>query len=777
MKRELEFHAGALPTHVNPDDEAERLPLNYLQMIVRYKWRLLAGFVAGLVIGHLLYLKAGPEYEAVAEILVQRKYTPPLKEEEKLLGAGSLPSEHIKLIMSPMIATEAINQGHLEDLKTFRGEPDLTELVLESLKVKRVAGQDRSHSNVFDIRFTSKISSDSAKVVDSVILAYEEYLKSSSSLHQREVQRLAHAATQAMEAQLEMKNKQYMEFIQSVPEEYRSALGVKAQVTQTQTNVAPQDMIQTLGEEKNKNRIKITDLRSRLHAVERAIASGESRESLEHQVRRFMNAADAGSTESQNKNAEISIYQTQLIPLLLREKQLAREFGRDWPELQSVRRSIQTIVQTYRKLGVQLPEDIGVPTQADNAKTPDVNVVALYLAEVRAQIKELQIKEEELERLISEERNRSSEFANYQTLDQNYRVELAKLQEVWSKQLEREQAVTIEKDSNGYRMTRLSPSKSSLVIKRMMKFYSAGAGICLFLVALTCVLQELADMTIKSVRDVREIMRQPVLGSVREFQVVLDHLGPLSGVPHPALRYWHTPSSVEAENIRTIRASMMVTCEHLGAKVILVSSPEPGDGKTTLAGNLAVAMAQSGKRVLLIDSDLRRPTVHRIFRIAQENGLADALASQFDYHSVIRSTVVDRLSVITAGTPAANPAETLSNPRLHEILESLRDEYDFVFLDAPPLLAVSDPCVVARYTDGVLLVARLNKNTRSALIRVRQLLQDQEISILGSVVNGVPSKGGHEYGYTYYGEYASPKALTSQPEREFVPAGHPTSAV
>lgn len=757
MKQELEFHAGALPGHTNPDDEAERLPLNYLQLIIRYRWRLIAGLIVGLGLGHALYLKAGPEFEAFAEILVQRKYAPPLREEERMLAGGSVPSEHIKLILSPMIASEAVKLGHLEELKSFKGEPDPADGVLDSLKVKRVAGQDRSHSNVFEVRYTCKIPDEASKVLSSVISAYEEFLKVSSNEQSNEVQQLAKGATQAMLDQLNDKNREYRDFIQSVPEEFRSALGIKTQqMAQSTTNVAPQDVIQSLGEERNRNRIKMADLRSRLQSVQRAIAAGDSRQSIETQVRRFLTMADGRSSETQSKSAEVSIYQSQLIGLLIKEKELSREFGRDWPELQAVRRSIETVVQTYRKLGIQLPEGIDAELSSENSAPVDVDVIGLYLADVKQQLVELQIKDEELSRLISEERNKSREFANYQSQDENLRLELNTLQDLWRQQLDREQSVAIEKDTNGYRMTRISPVKNALVLKRLLKFYAAGAALCLFIVALTCVLKELADLTIKTVRDVRDILRQPVLGSICDFIVPVDRAGPTSGIPHPALRYLHAPSSVEAETYRTIRASFLVMTENLGAKTIMVSSPEPGDGKTTSVSNLAVALAQSGKRVLLIDGDLRRPAVHRLFRIPQENGLSEVLTGKIDLQTAIRPTVVDRLSIVTTGKPPANPAEILSLPQLGDILAEAGKNFDIVFLDAPPLLAVSDPCVMARHTDGVLLVVRLKKNTRTALIRVRQLLQDQEITVVGTAINGVPNKGGHEFGYTYYGEYVMP---------------------
>jgi succinoglycan biosynthesis transport protein ExoP len=762
VKKELEFHAGALPAHANPDDEADRLPINYLHLIVRYKWRLLCGLAGGLVLGHFLYLKAGPEFEAHAEILVQRKYSPPIREEEKMLSEGSLPSEHIKLILSPMIASEAVEQGHLDVLPTFQGEPDMSEVILDKLKVKRVAGQDRSHSNVFDIRYTSKRSDDATKVLSAVIVAYEDYLKKNSSEQSREVQLLAKNATKNMLDRLHEKEIEYREFLQGVPEEFRSALGDKASPNQTQTHVAPQDVIQSLGEERNRNRIKVADLRSRQQAVQRAIAAGDSRDVLEHQVRRFLNTTDGRSSDSSNKANELSIYQSQLLPLLLKEKELAREFGRNWPALESVRRSIDTVVQTYRKLGIQLPEGVDANVTGNTVKPVEIDFVALYLAEVKQQLDELQIKDEELGNLIAAERDHSKDFAGYQAKDQHLRVELNKLQDLWSHQVNREGSVAVEKDSNGYRLTRLAPVKHALVVKRMIKFYAGGAAVCLFLVAITGVLQELKDLRLKTVRDVRMTLRQPVLGSVCEFVIPADNAGPASGVPHPALRYLHAPSSVEAENYRTIRTSLLVTAESRGAKVIMVSSAEPGDGKTTLISNLAVALAQSGKRVLLIDADLRRPTLNRMFRIPQGKGLTDVLSGELDLLSAVRPSVVERLSLLTAGTAPANPAEILSSSRLHWVLDEAREEFDFVFLDAPPMLAVSDPCVLARDTDGILIVVRLNKNTRTALARVRELLNDQNIPVLGAVVNGVPLKGGHEYGYTYYGEYLATPAQPTE---------------
>lgn len=761
MKHELEFHADALPSHVNPDEEAERLPINYIVLALRYKWWLLCGLLAGAVLGHLAYLKAGPEYEAVAQILVSRKYTPPVRENERMLHETGKPSEHLALIVSPMIAEKAIEIGKLNELATFVGEPNLVDAVLDGLKVKRVAGQDRSHFNVLEIRYPSRRPADACKVVQAFVAAYGEYLEEQGREHSTEVLALAQKATGDLLAKMHQKESEYRDFLQTVPEEFRSALGAKTQSSQT-TNLAPEDVIHALGDERNKNRIRLAELQSRLKSLQNSLAAGDSRDAIEQEVRRFMNSD--GRTERNAKSTEISIYQSQLMPLLIREQDLARDFGRDHPDLIAVRQSINKIVETFRKLGVQLPEGVDIP--AVERKAP-IDYIAIYIDSLRRQMNELSLKDKELETLIKLEGSRSREFASYRATDQNMRAELTQLRDLWQKRLDREGEVVIEKDTNGYTMKTLAPVKDALVIKRLMKFYAGGAFVGVFLIALACLLRELRDLTLKDTKDVRVTLRQPVLGSVIAFETPVDSPA-RAHQPHPALRYLLASHSIEAENYRGIRTALLVSAQQHAARTILVSSPEPGDGKTTMVCNLAMALAQSGKRVLLVDADLRRPNVHTLFRMSPEIGLTEILAGEIEALNAIRPTIIDGLSVITAGQIPANPAELLSSPRLHRTLRDLRDEYDFVFVDAPPMLAVSDPCILAQHTDGLLIVTRINKNTRSAVLRVRQMIQDQGIRVLGAVANGAVI--GQDRAYTEYGDYLSSSRPSEGANRSMVEA-------
>lgn len=756
MKRELEFHADALPGHTNPDDEADRLPINYVQLAIRHRWWLLGGLLLGSILGHLAYMKAGPEYEAVAQILVSRKYTPPIRESERMLQETGKPSEHIPIIVSPMIVEKAIKIGNLQDLDTFRGAPDLVQEILDGLKVKRIAGQDRSHFNVLEIRFSSVIPAEARSVVQAIIAAYDEYLIEQSREHSSEVLALAQKTTADLLAKIRTKESEYHDFLLTVPEEFRSALGPKTNSTQT-TNIAPEDIIHALGEDRNKNRIRQAELLSRQKSIENAIAAGDSRESIEQEVRRFMSMD--GRNDRNTRSAEISAYQGQLFPLLQREQDLARDFGKDHPELLSVRKSIIRLVETYRRLGVQLPEGVDL---SEWDRRGIIDYVSMYQDSLRRQLDEVDLKERELDAMIKLEGTRAHEFAGYRATDQNLRAELIQLQELWQKRLDREGEVVVEKDSNGYTLKTLAPAKDALVLKRLMKFYAGGAFLGMFLVSMFCLLRELKDLTIKDVRDVRVTLKQPVLGSVIAFPTPVDH----GHQVHPALRYLVASHSLEAENYRSIRTAFLIMAEQQSARSILVSSPEPGDGKTTLVSNLAISLAQSGKKVLLIDADLRRPNVHNLFRVSQDIGLTDVLAGEIETLNAVRPTIIDGLSLMTAGQVPANPAEWLSSPRVAEILKEVRDEFDFVFIDAPPLLAVSDPCILARHADGLLIVARINKNTRAAAIRVREIVEDQGIRVLGVVANGAVIGQGHRD--SYYGNYLPGERTRSESQRELV---------
>ena len=187
--------------------------------------------------------------------------------------------------------------------------------------------------------------------------------------------------------------------------------------------------------------------------------------------------------------------------------------------------------------------------------------------------------------------------------------------------------------------------------------------------------------------------------------------------------------------------------------MIQVTSPNPGDGKTTLASNLAVSIANSGKRVLLLDADFRHPKIHKYFGLDDSVGLSSVISEKDEVSEAIQETAVANLWAMACGPRPQNPADVLTSARLTELIAMLREKYDFIIIDSPPLLAVTDPSVVAPRVDAVALVIRLTKSARHDATQAAEMLSALGAQPLGIVVNGVGRKHGR-YGYNYrYGGY------------------------
>ncbi|MEZ4252185.1 MAG: CpsD/CapB family tyrosine-protein kinase [Polyangiales bacterium] len=195
---------------------------------------------------------------------------------------------------------------------------------------------------------------------------------------------------------------------------------------------------------------------------------------------------------------------------------------------------------------------------------------------------------------------------------------------------------------------------------------------------------------------------------------------------------------------------MFVSASH-AIRTLVVTSAGPREGKTTVALNLAVAFAQSGKSVLIIDTDMRRPRVHRTFDVSMEQGVSTCIVNETTLSSAVQDTGIPNLRVLPCGPIPPNPSELLHHPRFAELLAEARDTYDLVMLDSPPLGPVTDAAIVAPQVDATLLVVRADQTTRDAVSGMLRQLTDVSARVVGCVLNGVDlSKGGSYSRYYRY---------------------------
>jgi capsular exopolysaccharide synthesis family protein len=221
----------------------------------------------------------------------------------------------------------------------------------------------------------------------------------------------------------------------------------------------------------------------------------------------------------------------------------------------------------------------------------------------------------------------------------------------------------------------------------------------------------------------------------------------------PELVSIHAPKSAAAEAYRTLRTSVQFVGLDRPLRMIQVTSPVAGEGKTTTIANLGVALARAGKRVVMVDCDLRRPRIESFFGLPNELGFTNVLVGDATLPQAAQPLPGEpRLAILPAGPPPPNPSELLSTRRAHEILTALREEADYVLVDSPPVLPVSDSIIIAGMVDATILVVTAKSTTKRQAHRAVEQLQQVSAPLVGVVLNGVGRDSG-VYAYSYgYGE-------------------------
>ena len=300
-----------------------------------------------------------------------------------------------------------------------------------------------------------------------------------------------------------------------------------------------------------------------------------------------------------------------------------------------------------------------------------------------------------------------------------------------------------------------------------------AAGLLLAIAA--TFLCEYFDDSVKSSEEMEGLLQMPALATIPNFALarrvpVTRALGNThadgvltaavaAGIA-PSLVVVHEPLSPVAEAFRALRTAVLFSTPGAPPKMLLVTSAGASEGKTVSSLNLAATLAEAGSRVLLIDVDLRKPSCHRQLGITNAAGLSSFLAGQGELAAVTHRLEVPRLDFIPAGPTPPNPAELVGSQRMRAMLEELRGNYDFIILDSPPVLPVTDAVVLAREVDGVVQVVKGHDTPRELIRRARDQLVQANAHLLGAVINNVDLGWGDLYFYNrYYGYYRQPQAI------------------
>jgi len=282
------------------------------------------------------------------------------------------------------------------------------------------------------------------------------------------------------------------------------------------------------------------------------------------------------------------------------------------------------------------------------------------------------------------------------------------------------------------------PKKRLNILLAMVVGLTMGIGLAFFL--------EYLDDTIKTPEEVERYLKIPFLGYIGKVIIAKDN--PYS----PDLVALKEPKSHIAEMLRNVRTNILFSTSNFPRKALLVTSSIQDEGKTFLTINLGISLAQMGKRVVVIDADLRKTRIHRTFGLKKHPGLTDVLTGNHGLESVIQDTKVENLKIIPCGTIPPNPAELLSSEAMKGLIDRLKEQFDFILFDSPPVMSVTDPTILANLADGVILVIKGGETPRPPIQRALQQLSKLDTKLLGVVLNGMDFKKGKYY-YHYYYKY------------------------
>lgn len=333
------------------------------------------------------------------------------------------------------------------------------------------------------------------------------------------------------------------------------------------------------------------------------------------------------------------------------------------------------------------------------------------------------------------------------------------------------------------------------VAPNMKKNAALGAFAALALACMVIFVIDFFDNTVKDTDAVGKEFKKPIIGEIASFGTEKKNKN-TDKDEHVKLTDKDVPFNV-VESYKSIRTNVSFALSTVDKKVFAVSSPNPGEGKSTTSANIAIALAQGGNKILLIDADMRKAVQHKIFGLKNKKGLSSAISKMAKLEECIQKNVMDNLDVMTAGPVPPNPSELLASENMGAILEELSKEYSMILIDTPPVNVVTDGMELAKYISGIIVVLRYGRTTTEDIDDAIKKIEFAKMNMLGFIMNDVKSKRsgyyskykykdkyyykkGYGYGYGgYYGakpeteEAETSKEVKTEPAKKEAPKNEP----
>ncbi len=744
----LDLPSPQSPIHMAQHAPAPDQPNLLLGVLRRWPW-LVLGLSVGLVLGLLYHMQRTPIYQSSAQLMV-------VKSRPDLVagGAGDVRVQYVEDYVGPqviLLGSEAIlkvaAEKRLDEQKPFQVQPPegIPERV-GYMKSRFTVAREKEPgsnvpSNVLVLTFKSLHPADSPKYLRAIMAAYKDELSGVyEDASTRQLKRLEEEIVRLTKSQTDVRV-----LLQEAERKLRGVIDPA-----TGTVLIPGISQET--PERVQQRISDSRVAQTARELERIVIENrlaQIRDGGKTRGERLATMAKLGITSDRSfLFGDLKDPESMLGHLKYKKGELGVRLGPGHPDMIVINNQIKVLEDEIIARGGPMDDEL-----------------ERYRRKLESELSGIAAQLGVLTKKLDEDEETARRMAPVQLAIRTYEETMRQnATDLLAAQRDKDR-VSGSKTSGGYEVRDVSkPADGVQVAPVLMQSLLLGAVLGLLLGGGLGLRAEFADRGFRSPDDIRRRLGLPILAHIPVIRTVEPPEVQSTGGIDPTLVVFLRPKSSEAEAFRGLRTQLLFSVANRNHQVIQVTSPMGGDGKSTTTANLAIALARADKRVVLVDCDFRKPRVHKLFNLKNlEVGLASVVGDQADLGDAIQSCEIENLSLLPCGPRPANPAELLTSPKFQEILSDLRSSYDFVLLDTPPVLAVSDPAAVAPRADGVIVVFRMTPAAGPNAERAKEELVAVSAHILGVVVNASTEQNmGYGYGYTYKYDYQYSDSYTDQ---------------
>jgi len=664
----------------------------YWHIILERRWLVLATFVATIILCIIYIAKAPRIYQATTRLQINREADNTITIQD-IYAMESREQDYLqtqyKNLTSRTLVEAVVRKLNLQNDERYAKSLDIVSAVTRDISVEPIR-----LSRLVDVKVQHTNPQQAANIASNLVhLFIEEH---------QDLKRLAYK--KSLEWLTNEVNAQRIEVEKAdrALQEYREKLN----------NIS-------LEESQN---IILQSLRSAQDELVKAKTTALVKQEIENEVQRLLK--NGVNKESLPQVSNDKLIQDLKSTLALKEAELSnllKRYKEKYPLVIQIKADIESLKKSINDRADEIIRSI--TAEAQLAKTQE-ETIAKYVKDLEKRqmaLGKMQIEYDALRREATLKKEHHSRL-------------LAKLQEM--------QAAANSKLNNlvviDEAITPPKPIKPNITLAILLGIIGgigAGCALAFFVNYL--------DDSIKTQDDVEYYLKQQFLGYIPNIKS--------NSVIERDLQAHIHPQSTAAEAFRTVRAAIALMPNAEKFKILTITSTIPGEGKSLVASNLAIVTAQTGLKTLLVDADLRRPSVHKTFQLHSPIGLSGFLSERVDdLEEILHKTDIPNLHIICAGAIPDTPSELISSKRMKLFLQQALKVYDRIFLDSPPVSAVSDPLMLAAVSDGVIFATKFNKIRREHARKSIQRLQDAGIRILGIVINDIDFEGKDSYYYSYY---------------------------